>query len=387
MNSSAQLKKKIMLVVTKSTWGGAQRYVYDIATHLQKDEYEVTVLCGSGGELVTQLQGQSIRVIELEHLARDIHLIDEFKVLFQLKKIFEAELPDVIHLNSSKIGGLGALAGRLAGVPKIIYTAHGWAFNEKRGLLWRTLTSFASWLTMILCHRIITISTREQQQAISFPFINADKVGMIYIGIPFQNYLPENEARHLILERTNHETRLRTLWVGSLGELHANKGHIDALESVRLIHESGVDIFYCIIGEGELREELEHFIQKNGMRSYCVLPGAIPTDTSGATLLKAFDVFLFPSLKEGLPFAILEALQAGTPVVASSVGGIPEIIESKVHGLLVPPQNMNEIRMAMEYVLFDERIQKDFATAGERRVQERFTIEAMLHETVFEYEN
>ncbi len=387
MQDNIKQKKKLMLIVTKSNWGGAQRYVFDLATHVPKSAFDVTVVCGGDGELVKQLKAQSIRVIQLSGLARDINIYNEFKVFFQLGAIFRKEAPDIVHLNSSKIGGLGALAGRFAGIPKIIFTAHGWAFNEDRSVVSKLIIRFLSWITAVLCHRTITISRKEQKQTLSFPFISDAKVRMIYIGIPHQQYLPQNAARHLILERTKNETRPHTLWVGSLGELHGNKGHIYSLEAIKHMHESGMDIFYCIIGEGEKRAEFEAYIKANDMEKYCVLPGTIPTDTSGSTLLKAFDVFIFPSLKEGLPFAVLEALQAEVPIIASKVGGIPEIIESKKNGLLIPPKNVFEIRTALESVLPDKDIKEGYRLKGKKCVQKKFTLEAMLHATLLEYEN
>src|SRR5207244_10151208 len=135
------------------------RYVYDVATHIPKDEFESVVVCGKGhgkseGELVTLLKDAGIRTIVLPELTRDVSFGDWFAFLALLKTIRE-EKPDVLHLNSSKAGGLGSLAGRIARVPNIIFTAHGWAFRESRNAISRVLIWLASILTLLLSHRVI----------------------------------------------------------------------------------------------------------------------------------------------------------------------------------------------------------------------------------------
>ncbi len=125
-------RRKILLVVTKGNWGGAQRYVYDLATELPVDQFEPVVVAGAGHALPTRLAAAGIRTIALPKLERDINWRQEAATLAALVKIFWRERPSVVHLNSSKIGGLGALAARLALVPRIIFTAHGWPFHEAR---------------------------------------------------------------------------------------------------------------------------------------------------------------------------------------------------------------------------------------------------------------
>src|SRR3989338_454048 len=125
---SSSYPMRILYVITKANWGGAQRYVYDLATAAKEAGHEVAVAVGGTGILTKRLQEASIRTIELPLRQRRTFLLDLFTFgsLFSLIRVFRAERPDVVHLNSAKAGGLGGLAARLAGVPRIIFTAHGW---------------------------------------------------------------------------------------------------------------------------------------------------------------------------------------------------------------------------------------------------------------------
>ena len=116
-------KRKILFVITKSNWGGAQRYVYDLAAALPKGEFEVVVALGGTGEasaqtglLAERLKEASVRTIFLSSFTRDIYFFGEFKAFFELLKVIREERPDTLHLNSSKAGGIGSVAGRIAGV-------------------------------------------------------------------------------------------------------------------------------------------------------------------------------------------------------------------------------------------------------------------------------
>src|SRR4051812_14312990 len=115
-------KKKILFVITKSNWGGAQKYVYDLASSLPKDSYESVVVFGGEGPLATRLQEAGIRTISVKSLQRDVNIFGDIKSLFELLSIFKREKADVVHVNSSKVGGLGAFAARCAGIPRIIFT-------------------------------------------------------------------------------------------------------------------------------------------------------------------------------------------------------------------------------------------------------------------------
>ena len=176
-------KIKLMLLITKGYWGGAQRYVYDLASNLPKEKYEVIVVVGEGDDLADKLKADNIRVIKLPTLKRNnIGLLSDWQTLFTLIKLFRTETPDIIHLNSSKIGGLGALAGRIARIKKIIFTAHGWAFNEKRSIFTRAIILFFHWLTIVLTHTTITVSHIQKNQIKFLPFIQS-KLTTIHNGI------------------------------------------------------------------------------------------------------------------------------------------------------------------------------------------------------------
>ena len=127
--------KKVLYVITKSVWGGAQRYVFDLATNLPKDQFEIVAAAGGEGPLFDKLHNAGIRTINTPSLERDVHILNETSVFWQLLKIFHTEKPDILHLNSTKIGALGALAAFLYKLLTLnfklltVFTVHGWGFK------------------------------------------------------------------------------------------------------------------------------------------------------------------------------------------------------------------------------------------------------------------
>lgn len=366
-------KKKILFVITKSFWGGAQVYVYDLATSLIDEGFDVAVVLGGEGRLKTKLEEKNIRVISLPNLARDISILDEFKVFFDLIKIFKKEQPDVVHLNSSKIGGLGSLAGRLARVKKIVFTAHGWAFNEDRSRTQKIIIKFLSWLTMIFSHRTITIAKKEKEQVINYPLVSK-KIFTIYNAIPFVDFIQRDEARKNLLGEIKDDI----VWVGTIAELHKNKGLEYSIEAIDLLKKNDIDVNFVVISEGEERENLEKIIKDKDLSDRVFLVGV---RDKAVTLLKAFDIFLLPSVKEGFPYTLLEAGLAELPVIATNIGGIPEIIEDSVTGIIVRPKNPKEIYLAIRYMVENRDKKKSFAKNLNKRVKKDFELSRMVKQT------
>jgi len=305
--------RKILFVITKSNWGGAQRYVYDLATALPKDTYEVSVAFGQPGRLADELHKAGIATHSIPSLRRDISLFADIKSFFELLQLFHTEKPDIVHLNSSKAAGIGALAARFAGVPKIIFTAHGWPFWENRNSFSRALIYLFSWLTALLSHTVITISDYDLRVAQKMMFIR-NKAVRIYNGID----------RHMVFgsaDTIRNAFQSGVTITGTIGELNKNKNQQALIEQARNNH----DMFVAIVGEGEERKTLEEKIKKYNLEDRVKLFGFLPA----SEVLLGFDVFALPSLKEGLPYVLLEAKLAGLPVVANRVGGVGEILDAK----------------------------------------------------------
>lgn len=306
------MSKKILFVITKSNWGGAQRYVYDLATSLPSAEFEVSVTFGEPGQLAEKLQKAGIATHPILSLQRDVSIRADVKSFFELLRLFRTKKPDIVHLNSSKAGGIGALAARLAGVPRIIFTAHGWPFWEQRNLFSRLIIYLFSWITALLSHAIIVVSDYDLRVAKKMPFIGRKTV-RIYNGIHSPFILGTGEKIRNIFPPNARVT-------GTIGELTRNKNQIALIEQARLTPS----LFVAIVGEGEERPKLEAKIKEYGLENRVKLFGFVPASEA----LRGFDVFALPSIKEGLPYVLLEAKAAGLPIVANRVGGIGEIIDA-----------------------------------------------------------
>lgn len=306
------MKKKILFVITKGNWGGAQRYVFDLATSLPKDQFDVMVAFGQKGRLAEDLQKKGIHTHEIIALQRDVSLGADMRSFFELRTLFKKERPDIVHLNSSKAGGIGALAAHTVGVPKVIFTAHGWPFWEQRNALARALIWVFSWLTALLSHTSIVISDFDLQTARHMPFVSK-KLVRIYNGIDQRMSLGSGDVIRNAFPPGAKIT-------GTIGELNKNKNQKALVEQAR----TNPNMHVAIVGEGEERRMLEELIKNYDLGGRVKLFGFMPA----SDVLKGFDVFALPSLKEGLPYVLLEAKAAGVPIEANRVGGVSEILDS-----------------------------------------------------------
>ncbi len=376
-------KTKILYCITKSNMGGAQKYVYDLAISLPKDTFDVSVLVGNDGTLVQKLQTANIRTIVLGNLNRNIKFWSDLKSFFKLIKIFRQERPDIIHLNSSKIGLLGALAGRLTNITKIIFTGHGWAFNEDRSPFQKKILYYLHKFTICLSHKTIAVSEQTKNQIIKSNCDNK-KIIVIKNGLEQIDFFDKETARKFLAEKLPSNLNLENrFWLGTISELHKNKGLKYLIEAIHLLDiacedQSSLPLL-IIIGGGERREKLQQRINRYNLNNVIFLLGRIEEANK---YLKAFDIFTLTSITEALPYALLEAGQAGLPIIASGVGGIPEIIDDMQNGILVRPKEPTEIKQALDFILTKPDKIALFSTNIRNKILTEFSREKMIAETL-----
>lgn len=365
-------KEKIIFIITKSNWGGAQRYVFDIANSI-KSEYEVVVAAGGNGLLFEKLNEVGIKTINIPHLERDIKAWNEPRAIKNLIDIISTEKPNVIHLNSPKAVLLGALAGRIYNSKnkdkvKIIQTIHGFPFIEPRSFIWRTAMWIASYISLLLSHKNIFVSKKDLILSKWMPFTSGKN---IYIpnGISSINFLSKDEARLKLLG-----SKYDGFLIGTIAELNHNKGIEFLIKSLSYLKDHNIQSI--IIGEGEKRKELEDLsIKTNAPVKFTgMIPGA-------SEYLKAFDVFVLPSLKEGLPYVLIEAGAAGLPVISTAVGGIPHLIQSGTSGTLVPPKDSKALSAAIEPYLKDKSTRELHAKNLKQIVEKNYNLETTVQTT------
>lgn len=314
-------KKKLLYIITKSNWGGAQKYVYDLATSDIKKRYDVSILCGGEGELTIRAREAGIKVFNLNKMQRDVNILKDILSLLEMYKLIGEIRPDIVHLNSSKVGFLGTLVSRIIGVKTVIFTAHGWPFMEKRFFLSNVMLRIGMWLTVLMAHRTIIIASMLKRE-LRAPNYLSNKLQTIYNGIRTYEYkkLPKlsegSDVTHVV----------------SVGELHPNKNHISVIKILKHIKK----VHYHIIGSGELDAKLKEEVKKNNLEDKVTFYGHVK---DANMLLPQFDIFIMPSHKEGLPYVIIEALRAGVPVISRPVGGIPEILDGLKHTVMYKHNN------------------------------------------------
>lgn len=347
--------------------------MYELASSLPST-YEPTIACGEGSTLKEKSEQKGIPVITLPSLKRDISIFDVRAFIEVYNAINDT---DVIHLNSSKIGLFGVLAGRLHNLSnpdqkvKIIFTSHGWAFNDARfSYPTKILFKLLQWITVILSHQTITVSNAVKKEMEHMP-LTKRKMITIHNGIKEFEILDQAQARAKLGPEIRSE-----IWIGTISELTPNKGIDSAIRAFGRIAPEYPHTTFFILGEGEQKEELQALVQVLNLSKQVILCGYVP---QANTYLSAFDIVTLTSRTDAFPYSLLEAGVAGVPTIASRVGGIPEIIENTLSGILTRPDNIREIESAMRFMLDNPQRRLQMGETFRHTTTSRFSFEKMIN--------
>lgn len=367
-------KKRILFVVTQSELGGAQQFILQFIKQADKDSYDMAVAIGADGDgsLTIALAEIGITIFKLSSLKRNASPILDLKAIGQIKKLISGFKPDTLFLNSSKAGFIGAWAAKSCHPrPKVIYRIGGWTFNdpwpvwEKR--LWQTLEKIsAPWKDIIIVN-----NTHDLAQAKKIGIKPRQSLVLIHNGLdPYKiNFLEKDEARSKL------GLPLSKKIVGTIANLYPAKGLEYLIEAAQITGRE--DTMWCIIGDGEGRARLEKIIKDKGLEGKVVLAGR---REQAARYLTAFDLFVLPSVKEGFPWAVLEAMAAKLPVIATKVGAVPEIIEDGVNGYIVEPKNPEQISKRVMSLLDNNSRAQEMGIQAHQRILFAFNIETTIHQ-------
>lgn len=376
-NKYNETNPKICYLVTLGTWGGACRYVYDLGLYFSRQKFTISLITGTPGLLVEKFKSENIETSVIAELGRNIKPLNDLTAFFKIIAILKKERPEILHVNSSKGGGIGALAGRIVGIKNIVFTAHGWAFNEDRSIIEKTLITFLHWLTVMLSHKTIAVSEAVATRIKNLPFVK-NKIVVIKNSISQINITERNESRSLLEKYTEKNIDKNTIVIGTISELNKNKDVSSSIKAISLLKKEGLNVIFVIFGEGSERASLEKLIEELHLKDTVFLLGF---NERASSLISGFDIFTLTSVTESLGYVLLEAGFAKVPVVATAVGGIPEVIENNITGLLVKPRSPSEIAHTIKTLLENKELAEKLASSLHEKVLTEFSLQRMLSET------
>ena len=367
-------KKRVLFVITQSEFGGAQQFLFQFLKHVSKDAYEIHVATGSDGDgtFLKGLYSLNIPSLIIPSLKRNISPISDILAVGEIKKLINAFKPETLFLLSSKAGFIGALAAQWSqSRPNVVYRIGGWTFNDPwpawKKALWRTLEKIsARWKDTIIVN-----NAHDFAQAKEFNIKPRQNIVLIHNGLdPYKiNFLSRDEARvRLGLPQSKKI-------IGTIANFYPPKGLEYLIEAAVKINRE--DVVWCIIGDGTGRSALEKLIKDKGLTDKVLLAGR---REPAVEYLNAFDLFVLPSVKEGFPWAVLEAMAAKLPVIATRVGAIPEIIEDGVSGYIIEPCNSDQIAERVTALLDNNSRAQEMGIQAHQRVLFAFNIDTTIHQ-------
>jgi glycosyltransferase involved in cell wall biosynthesis len=360
---------KLIYCITRSdTLGGAHIHVRDLASWMRRNGHEVTVIVGGEGPYCDVLAAQSVPYIASKHLCRPISLFSDILAVAELRRIFRSLHPDLISLHSAKAGLVGRFAAIGLKIP-VLFTAHGWAFTEGvspgRARLFRMLERLAA----PLAARIITVSDYDRSLALCAGIAPPERVQTIL------NAMPDVTAR---AEPGHNFGAVRLTMVARLDDPKDHRALLAALSSIR-----DKEWLLDLVGDGPFEPQLRAMVQTSGLEGRVRFLG-LRTDVD--QILSESHIFVLTSNWEGLPRSILEAMRAGLPVVASSVGGVPEIVTEDETGYLIARGDVATLSERLAYLIDSPEERARLGRNARMRFEERYRFERMAIETLVVYQ-
>jgi len=360
---------KILYIVTAAGFGGAPKNVLQLLEHMALKGHRVGLISAPERRLVVKAKAMGAVTFPNPHFVRSVTPHKDFLALWPVLSAVRRFDPDIIHAHSTKAGFAARIAGAIFRKP-VVFTAHGWAFTEGKGAQLRVIFAAAEKLASRVTDKIICVSEHDRELALRWKVATPEQLIVIRNGVDPRKFLNiSGKGIRKELGISNEEVIVS--FVGRLSPPKKVDLFVDVVAAVKNCRA-------VIVGDGELKNVVSRKIDQLGLSKRVFLMGE---RTEIPEILAASDIFVLPSQWEGLPYTIIEAMMSGLPVVATKVGGIPELVEDGVTGFLVSPNNVDLLISAIRKLVEAPLLRMKMGKAARTKALENFTLERMLDET------
>ncbi|MCP9487203.1 MAG: glycosyltransferase family 4 protein [Gaiellaceae bacterium MAG52_C11] len=371
---------RVLRVIARLNMGGPALHVAYLSAGLAERGYETTLVAGSlapgEGSMAYVAEDLGVRIVKLDALSREISPVRDAISVVRLARLIRELRPQILHTHTAKAGTVGRLAALLAGdarPPIVVHTFHGHVLHGYFGPLKSRAFRLLERLLARVTTRLIAVSPQVRDDLVSLGVAPAEMFSVVRLGIELGERVQTQVA--------GGDTRARLgitpgrFVVGWVGRMTGVKRTDDVLESLARLRERGIDAVLVMIGDGPDRDAVEQRASELGIVRHCYFLG-YQEDVSG--WYRAFDALILPSANEGTPVVVIEALASGCPVVATSVGGVPDVVREGVDGFLVPAGDVEALAERLALLASEPELRDRMGEAGRESVPSRYVVERLV---------
>lgn len=374
---------RVLRVIARLNKGGPALHVAYLSAGLEERGYETMLVAGSlargEGSMAYVADQRGVDVVHLPDLHREISPLHDLRAAYRLATLIKQVRPQILHTHTAKAGAVGRTAALLAGnarPPIVVHTFHG---HVLRGYFGPASSAFFRMLERSLASTttaLVAVSPEVRDDLVALGVAPPEKFTIIRLGVELTERVddsPETRARARRMMGIPDD-RFTVGWIGRMTAVKRTGDIVFALE--RLL-DAGVDACLCLVGDGPDREPTERLAHDLGIVDRCLFLGY---QDDVAPFYAAFDALILPSANEGTPVSAIEALAAARPVVATRVGGVPDVIRDGVDGFLVEAGGVDGLADRLGRLVADRALAQRMGAAGRARVLERYSVDRLVED-------
>ena len=388
-------KTKIVHIITRLDKGGSAETTLQVVSLLNREKYEVFLVHGLTLESnmgVTEQEAlardlslsekRGVRVFTIPSLVRRISLNNDLLAFISIYRLIKRIRPHIVHTHTSKAGVIGRLASYLAGVPIIIHTPHGHVFHSYYGCILTKMIVFVERIMSLMTDKITALTDKERDEHLEQGIASIEKYIIIHSGVMLQQIM--NKDIDIETGRKKLGIPQNSNVIGSIGRLVPVKGHKYLVSAAKIVTKEFDNAVFVFVGDGYLESILERQAESLGIRENIIFAG---WRSDVIDVLGLFDIFVLPSLNEGMGKVLIEGMALGKPIVASSVGGIIDLVKNGDNGILVPPRDSDALAEAILKLIRNKNLAHELGKNGKAKVYPEYDTLVMIKQIEELYES
>lgn len=370
-------KVKILHIITRLDRGGSAENTLQTVLRANRERYDVHIAMGPQSELGSSREKEiidaGVKLIKINSLVRDMSPFKDLLALFKLYRIIRKGGYDVVHTHTSKAGFIGRLAAWLARTKIIVHTPHGHVFsgyfNKMKSRIFLAMERFATPFSS----GTIALTPKEAEDYVNLRVEKQERLTVIPSGINFDLLETYRDTSSNIRKEFGWPEEATI--IGSVGRLSSIKGYDVLVEAIPKVLEKYPETFFVLVGEGPQQEEIKQLVAKLGLSDKIFFTGL---KEDAPRLMQAFDIFVLPSRNEGMGRVLVEAIYFGLPIVASNVGGIPDLVKHHYNGRLCESENPESFAKELIFCLYNKKKCVEYGKNGINIIMPAYSLDTMI---------